>query len=130
MLKALVIKELRESAGIVALAVLAAMFALSSLVGMALLPMFRVGETSGIPFVSDSFKFYLSVIVGALALALGLKQAAWEFGHSTYRFLLHLAVRRASVFWTKLVVGSAIVFGLGAVMILGYSTWAATPGNS
>ena len=126
MLKALVIKELRESAGIVALAVLAAAFALSSLVGMSLLPMFRVGETSGIPFVSDSFGFYLSVIVGALALALGLKQSAWEFGHSTYRFLLHRPVRRASIFWTKLAVGSVIVFGLGAVMILIYSIWAAT----
>ena len=46
MLKALVIKELRESAGIVALAVLAAVFTVSSLVGLSLLPMFRAGETS------------------------------------------------------------------------------------
>src|SRR4051812_33198091 len=99
MLKALVVKELRESAGVVALAVLAAAFAVSSLVGLSLLPMFPFGESGGIPFVSDSFGFCLSVIVGGLALALGLKQSAWEFGHSTYRFLLHRTVRRAAVFW-------------------------------
>ena len=110
--KALVIKELRESAGVVALAVLAAAFAVSSLVGLSLLPMFQVGETSGIPFVSDSFGFYLSVIIGGLALALGLKHSAWEFGHSTYRFLLHRPVQRASIFWTKLAVGCTLVFGL------------------
>jgi hypothetical protein len=126
MLKSLMVKELRESAGVVALAVLAALFAVANLAGLSLLPIFQSNGANGIPFVSDSFSFYLTLIAGGLAVALGLKQSAWEFGSDTYYFLLHRPIRRASVFWVKLVVGCIIVLGLGALMILGYSLWASS----
>jgi len=131
MLKALVIKELRESAGVLVLAVLAAIYVVVGLMGFSLLPIAQSGIAQyGVPFVSDSFQFYLAVIVGGLAAALGLKQAAWEFGHSTYHFLLHRPVRRGSVFWTKLAVGVSLVLVLGASMILLYALWAQSPGRS
>src|SRR4051812_36122856 len=88
MLKALMIKELRESAGVVALAVLAALFAVANLAGLSLLPILPSSGLRGIPFVSDSFSFYLTLIAGGLAVALGLKQSAWEFGSNTYYFVL------------------------------------------
>lgn len=130
MLKALVIKELRESAGIVALAVLAAVFAVANLTGLSLIPIFSSGGARGIPFVSDSFGFYLTLIAGGLALVLGLKQSAWEFGHNTYYFLLHRPVRRDAVFWAKLALGCTLVFVLGGLMILVYAMWAGAPGKS
>jgi hypothetical protein len=129
MLKTLVIKELRESAGLVALAVLAALFALASLTGVPLFPI-AMGQSDGFPFVKDSFAFYLTLIIGGLAIAIGLKQTAWESGHATYYFLLHRPVSRKMIFGTKLAIGLGLVLTLGALMILVYAMWAATPGNS
>ena len=127
MLKALVIKELRESAGIIALAALAAMFALTGMAGLPLLPIETGGDS--FPFVSSTFVFFMGWIVGLLAVAMGLKQSAWESAHNTYYFLLHRPASRKFIFGTKLVVGLAIVLGIGAFMILSYAVWAARPGT-
>src|SRR5262245_3965097 len=102
MLKALVIKELRESAGIIALAALAAVFVLTGLAGLPLLPI-GAGGGDGFPFVSDTFIFFMGWVVGVLAVAIGLKQSAWESAHNTYYFLLHRPVSRRFIFGTKLV---------------------------
>ncbi len=128
MVKALVIKELRESLGIVALAAFAAVCALVSLTGVSLLPTSYSQESYAIPFVSDAFTTYLAYVIGALAIALGFKQSAWEFTHNTYHFLLHRPVRRPLVFWAKLAVGCVLILVLGATMILTYASWAAAPG--
>jgi ABC-type transport system involved in multi-copper enzyme maturation permease subunit len=129
MLKALVIKELRESAGIIALAALAAVFVVTSLTGLPLVPVDAVGS-GGFPFVSDTFTLYLGLILGGLAAALGLKQTAWESSHGTYHFLLHRPVSRQFVFGTKLAVGVATILMVGGLMILAYAMWAAGAGNS
>ncbi len=130
MLKALVIKELRESAGIFALAAFVAVLAIGGLMGYSIVPIFNVGRGNGIPFVSDFLEFYLSVTIGGLALVLGLKQTSWEFAHNTYYFLLHRPIDRSRVFWIKLAVGGALLVCLGSLMILIYAAWAATPGAS
>lgn len=127
MLKALVIKELRESGAIIALAVLAAVFAVVTLTGVPLLPIFSSQESNAIPFVSDSFTTLLAFIVGPMAVALGLKQSTWEFFHSTYYFLLHRPAPRSRIFWTKLATGCVVLLALGAAMIVIYGAWAAAP---
>ncbi|MCI0491574.1 MAG: hypothetical protein L0Z07_01400 [Planctomycetes bacterium] len=129
MLKTLVIKELRESAGLVALAVLAALFALASLTGV---PSFMMGRPVLFPYmnITSSLAAYMISIIGGLAIAIGLKQTAWESGQNTYYFLLHRPVSRQMIFGTKLAIGLGLVLTLGALMILVYALWAATPGNN
>lgn len=128
MLKALVIKELRESAGIIALAIMAMIYALAELTGTRLMPWQGRGVYS-FPFVYDSLTFYLSVCVGGLAIALGLKQTAWEERQGTFYFLLHRPVSRGRVFASKLAVGLVFVIGLSALFLLIYAWWAARPGD-
>jgi hypothetical protein len=128
MFKALVTKELRESAGIVVLAALAIAYSFSELTGMRLLP-WQSGNPYSYPFVYDSFGFYLALCAGGLAIALGLKQTAWEIGQGTTYFLFHRPIRRDRIFISKLTVGLSWVIGLSAVLILLYAWWAATPGH-
>jgi hypothetical protein len=134
MLKALVIKELRESAGIVVLAALAAAYVVISLVGLSLVPIevmsVEVIQSGNYPFLSDSFTMYFAVVIGGLAIALGLRQTAWESGVGTYHFLLHRPVSRRFIFGTKLAVGTMLVLALGGLMILLYATWAAGTGHT
>jgi hypothetical protein len=129
MLKALVIKELRESAGIVVLAALAMVYALSELTGIRLL---RWGGRSlnTYPFIYDGLlMFYLPVFIGSLGIALAMKQTAWELGQGTYFFLFHRPISRTRLFVCKLAVGAGWVLLLSAVLILAYAWWAATPGH-
>lgn len=128
MLKALVIKELRESAGIVALAVLGAIYMFGELTATPVVP-WQGGSTSTYPFVGDWLGFYYCIVVGGLAVALGLRQAAWELGQGTYFFLLHRPLPRKRVFALKLLVGGILALTFGALLILIYAVWAAKPGH-
>jgi len=119
MLKALAIKELRESAGLIALAVLVIFFHLSSL----------TDSNSWYPFVGQQHLFFQGFFVGLLAMALGLKQTAFEIHQGTFKYLLHRPISRRTVFVVKLLVGGAAILAVGACFILLYGRWAATPGN-
>ena len=123
MLKALVIKELRESAGIIAVTVLAMIYALSELTGTRMLP-WQARGAYGFPFVYDAVEFYLTVCIGGMAIALGLKQTAWEERQGTFFFLLHRPVSRGRVFESKLAVGLTWVVGLSTLFVLMYAWWA------
>lgn len=128
MLKALAIKELRESAGIVALAALALIYALTELTGMRVLP-WEARGTRHYPFVYDAVTFYLTWCIGAMAIALGLKQTAWEARQGTFFFLLHRPLSRERVFAGKLAVGLSWVIVLSAAYLLIYAWWASTTGH-
>ena len=69
------------------------------------------------------------LVIGGLAIALGLKQSAWEVGEGTYYFLLHRPATRRFIFGTKLAVGAGFVLIVGGLLVLLYAMWAATPGN-
>jgi hypothetical protein len=128
MFKALVVKELRESAGIVALAALAILYALSGLTGMGLF-FWQARSIYTYPFVNDGLAFYVAACIGGLAIALGLKQTAWEVGQGTHFFLFHRPVSRNRVFASKLVVGLGWVLMMSVLLILIYAWWAMTPGH-
>jgi ABC-2 family transporter protein len=128
MLKALVVKELRESAGVVALSALAMVYALTELTGIRVLPWESRGITN-FPFVYDAVGFYLSTCIGGMAIALGLKQTAWEARQGTFFFLLHRPVSRERVFVGKLAVGLIWVIILSATYLLIYAWWASTAGH-
>lgn len=128
MLKALVWKELRESAGLLAVAVFAAVLVLSELTGFVLLP-FQSGAGSLFPFVADAFPFFFCLLAGGLAILLGFKQSAWELWQGSYFFLLHRPASRQLIFGAKLAVGLVALLGITGLLIQSYAWWAATPGK-
>lgn len=129
MWKQLAIKELHESLAVMAVAVLVMIWVVGRYMGVNFLPLGEIQSGYILPFVSDGFNSWLLGVMGAVAVALGLKQSAWESGTSTYAFLLHRPVSRRSVFSVKVVVGSLLLIGLLSASILVYAWWAATPGN-
>src|SRR5262245_39462878 len=111
MFKALIVKELREAAGIVALAALGAVYALAGLTATPLLP-WQSPRLYHYPFIYDTLSFYFAVVAGGLAIALGLKQTAWELAQGTAYFLLHRPISRAKIFGYKLWIGAALVLAI------------------
>lgn len=128
MIRALALKELRESIGLVVVAALGAAYLLATLVGFPLLP-WQQGRVYSLPFVQDELSTFLWLVGGGLAIALGLKQTAWESQWGTYYFLFHRPIERATIFWLKLAVGAAVVLLLPGAMVLCYALWAATPNS-
>jgi ABC-type transport system involved in multi-copper enzyme maturation permease subunit len=123
MLKALVWKESRELAPLVAMSIFAEL--------LFFLPpelMFGSQSTSDlIPFVSSRLTTWILVVGGAAGIAFGFWQTVGESMRGTYHFLLHRPVTRETILVTKLGVGVALVLLLTGVPILGYALWAARP---
>ena len=129
MLKALAIKELRESAAIIAVTALAMLWLLGSYTGWKF-PWANANDVSAlIPFVSSSFVPGLIFIGGAAAIGLGLKQTVWENFGNRYYSLLHRPMPRPTIFLVKITVGLSALFLLTAIPVLTYGSWAATPGT-
>lgn len=128
MYKALAIKELRESAAIIAVAALAMLWLLGCMQDWRFMPLsFHSSEL--VPFVGTGFVQGLIFFGGALAIGLGLKQTAWENSGDKYYYLLHRPISRQAVFLTKMAIGLGVLllFTVGPLLI--YANWAATPGN-
>ena len=127
--KALVLKELRESAGLIAVGVLAAAYILADLTGVRLLPI-QNGQAVRYPFVSDTaLVFYFCLLAGGLAVMLGFKQSAWELWQGSYFFLLHRPASRRTIFGVKLAVGLTVLLAITGALIQLYAMWAASPGK-
>ena len=132
MIKALAIKELRESAGLVTLAALGMAWVVLSGMGRNPLQMFIEHNytTHHLAFIGDSFYADSMSVVGLFAVLLGFKQTVWELHRNTFSFLLHRPLSRQKILAIKLTIGGLLTFGLLAVAILTYGLWANTPGNS
>jgi len=134
MIKALAIKELRESLGITVVAALMMAAVVAYCIGK--LPVshfFSIyfgGYRAHIAFIQSQFPILASLIVGGFAVVLGLKQSGWEVHQNTFQFLFLRPVSRRMIVAIKLGIGVCLVFGLNAFAILFYGTWAATPGNN
>ena len=130
MIKALALKELREIAGIAAVALLANLVLAAALMGMQpFARLLKSGFTHGIPFVNPDIRPVLSFVAVPLALALGFRQSAWEAGQGTYQFLLHRPIGRSTVYLMKLATGIGAFLACTAVPILLCAWWAATSGH-
>lgn len=131
MLKQLAIKELRESLGLAALAVLGMTWAVSQLMGFSILSSLtgQMQSQNVLAFINDGFTSYAAIFVGGMTIALGLKQSAWEHGRGTYHFLLHRPISRRSIIGTKLAVGLLLTLLILAGAILTYGRWVSIPGN-
>jgi hypothetical protein len=82
-----------------------------------------------VPFVQGNFQSMLFFIGGALAVALGFRQSAWEPSQGTALYLLHLPLKRRSIILTKLMTGIVVLLACTFLPILVYATWASMPGT-
>ena len=137
MVRALAIKELRETAWIWLLAA-ALLFVLAmDAMRLPLLPgpvssllsqSYRHGGTE-IPFVGGSIAVSIGVALGLFGIVLGLRQTFGELRGGTFPLALHLPMSRRRLFAVKLVTGVALIWGLGGVALAMVCCWAATPGT-
>lgn len=135
MILALVRKEWRETRAFVALALALFLVYANSLTGLGG-PVLRAaanlipgmgGATPEVPFLQGNFGSMLFFIGGALAIALGFRQSAWEPSQGTALYLLHLPLPRRTIVLTKLLTGVGLLLACGLAPILLYGAWAATP---
>jgi ABC-type transport system involved in multi-copper enzyme maturation permease subunit len=128
MSKALVIKELRETAWIVLLAAGAFAFSILRLVGYH--PLLGSSErVTSIPFVDGQFLTVFEEIAAAFAIVLALRQSAWESLRGTSVFLLWRPISRGRILAVKMTVGLALLLGTSGLAFLAYALWAARPGT-
>lgn len=136
MILAIVKKELREIRGFAALAMGLYLIYVDRLTirGIArqttftFLPDVR-HDSAQIPFVGEVFLGFYTLIGLGLAIALGLRQSAWEPSQGTSLYLLHLPLRRRTLFLTKLGAGIGLLLACMLVPVVLYAIWAATPGT-
>jgi len=129
MLKALVLKELRETAWIALVGLVAQLAFVGNAAGYAVVPFWASRSYGGIPFLDGSFLTTFLFLSVALAIALGMRQTAVESGRGTWLFLLHRPTSIRVVLGAKLGVGIVLYLLCGLIAILVYAAWAATPGN-
>jgi hypothetical protein len=129
MLKALVMKELRETAWIALVGLLAHLAFVANCATCPIFPWSVNRYVDGIPFVDSSFLSTFCFVSIGLAVALGLRQTAFESRGGTWLFLLHRPVSMPRLLAAKLVVGGGLYLICGLIAILSYAAWAAAPGN-
>ncbi len=119
MLTALAMKELRDVAGIAALATL--------VTGLILLVTVRE-STIRLPLEDDGFLHVWTILSVFLALALALRQSVWDGSNGTYTFLLSKPAERSKIFACKLAVGIAVLQTVSALPIVALGLWAGSAG--
>lgn len=130
-MRALAFKELREVAGIAAVALGGYLALVVSLMGAKVfrwVPGMPEG-TNGVPFSGGEFTGVFTWVSMAFAVALGFRQSAWESARGTFLFLLHRPLSRRAIFLTKLAVGSGTLLLGASLPIVLYAWWAAIPGH-
>lgn len=123
-------KELRETAGIVALGFAALFLVAVGCMGVGPVASFVGSYPRGqIPFIADGFLAQFGFASFGLAVALGFRQSLSEIVGDAHAFLLHRPVSRRRIYATKLAVGLLLQMTLTAAALVAYALWAATPGT-
>ena len=125
----LILKELRETIWIAAIAVAVYLYCAVTVTGINMVAWGYIGTRGIIPFVQCGFVASSGFVSACLAIALGLRQTYGESVFGTYPFLLHRPVSRPRLIGSKLLVGLALYLVCSALPILLYACWAATPGT-
>jgi hypothetical protein len=128
MIKALAIKELREIAWIALLGLAAQLLVVAGATSVEPLTTFFAGQNPDlVPFSSGAIFSWICIACSLFAVALGLRQSAWENVRGTYLFLLYRPIQREAIFLVKLGVGLATLLAFIALPILLYAWWALLP---
>jgi hypothetical protein len=130
-MKALVFKELREIAGIAAIALVCYVALVANLMGAKVFS-FAPGIPDGteeIPFAGSDFSNLYSLVTYALAAVIAFRQSAVESSRGTFLFLLHRPLSRDAIVLTKLAAGLGVLVASSCLPIVVYGWWAAIPGH-
>jgi len=128
-------KELREIAGISALAVGAYLLVLMIFTGatfaqwLPIVSLLAEPTPTVVPFLNSAFSNFLCGVSCLIALMLGFRQSAWDHSRHTYLFLLHRPIARPRIFLVKIGTGLAILLASSGACIVAYAAWATTPGT-
>jgi hypothetical protein len=132
MFKALALKELRETAWIVAVAAAAYIYMAGGLLGYRVLPGpgdgYRHWSRSFVDILEANLSMFVMVSAG-LAAGLGIRQAVAESSRGMWQFLLHRPAPRRWIVGGKLLVGMTLYLTLAAAPILVLSLWRSIPGT-
>lgn len=123
-------KELREVGWIAALALVVQLYYVVGQMGLSLLPMASYSRDPVIPFIGGNYTRSFVIVAVGLAIALGFAQTSGESIRGTWLFLLHRPTAWWTIVGTKLLTGAVLYFAAGAIPVLVYALWAATPGTS
>lgn len=131
MIRALVIKELRETAKITVAVLVLGLAYIGALTGSPLVRWIpdMAFDRPIVPFVGGSLLGVFAMYATFVALLLGFWQSVTELARGTAPFLFHRPLSRRRILLTKLATGIALYFVCTAVPILVYAWWAATPGT-
>ena len=129
MLTKLALKELHETAWIVAAALAVYLYLTMSMIGLNIGPWVAFGRGYNIPFLAEEFVGLFAMVAACLAIALGFRQTVGESAKGTFLFLLHRPAAREQLIGTKLLVGLGLYLICSAIPIAIYAGWAATPGT-
>jgi hypothetical protein len=132
MSKALALKELRETAWIVAVAAAAYLYGAGGAFGYGIM----TGPSYGYRYWTRPFteilqanlSTFVMVSLG-LAAGLGIRQAVAESSRGMWQFLLHRPASRRWIVGGKLLVGMTLYLTVAAVPILVLSLWRSIPGT-
>jgi hypothetical protein len=126
MYRAMIWKELRETGGILLLALVVFLAIATRQMGFVYLPWGRNGAM-GVPFVDEDFITGFGWVAGFLAVALGLRQSFGESIYGTYPFLWHRPASRRWLLGMKLAIGASAYAICAAIPIVLYAIWASIP---
>ncbi len=140
MLSAMLYKEVRETAAIVAVALAFYFYFDVKAMRHDLLPGLSTAEKGympyeyaqyffEIPFVGRRHLAEIAWVSAGLTIALGLWQSAGESIFGTWLFQLHRPVARARLSGVKLLGGATLPGAWAAAAIRAYACWAAAPGT-
>jgi hypothetical protein len=128
-MKGLVHKELRDVLPIAAVALLCYLGAAGVLIaGHVFRQLPELASNREPPFVGGEFLMLFAAVSVLFALALGLRQSAWDELGGRYLFLLHRPISRNRLFLTRLAIGAGVLVLCAGMPILVYGAWAAIPG--
>ncbi len=128
MYRALVWKELRESAVVAGLGLAAFVCLIARCTGAIQLPSLGiVGVPEVVPFAIGWYLGWCIALAGGIGIVLGLRQSGREVSRGTFLFLLHRPLRRERLIGVKLLVGLAVYLACTGLPTLAYACWAATP---
>ncbi len=126
--RAIAIKELRETVGIAAIGLVLYAAIVSSQLGLNLFWLVPGVEVyQEVPFAGGIFAGHFGIVSCVLAIALGLRQSAWEGMRGTYLFLLHRPASRGKILTAKVLTGLALLQLTAALPVLLYAVWASFP---
>jgi hypothetical protein len=128
MWRAVLYKELRETAWIAGLALLAYLNLVAGHMGLRLFP-WSGGQSGEIPFVEAAFLSSFVFISVPLVIALGLRQSTAESIRGTWLFLLHRPAEPWKLVGLKLTTGTVLYLVCAALPIAIFAWWAAKPGT-